>query len=89
MRVAREQRETIRKREWCEGRSSAGCGVATDRQRDRKCAESADLQQTCFVLSMDPRHTGALSGTSGDPLEIISKLDSDHWAIVGFIKANK
>ena len=46
-----------------EGRSSAGCGVAADTGRDGRCGERANLQHTCFVLSMDGRHMGALSGT--------------------------
>ena len=71
MRVAREHGKGGRQ---CgrQGRSSAGCGVAADRRRDRRCGESASLQQACFVLSMDARHMGALSGTSGTSLEIIS-----------------
>ena len=42
------------------------------RGRDGRRGESTDLQQTCFVLSMDARHMGSLSGTSGNSLEMIS-----------------
>ena len=70
MRVAREQREggeTIPKR----GQEQRGLWRSC-RWRARWCGESANLQQTCIVLSMDARHIGALSGTSGDSLEMIS-----------------
>ena len=60
MRVECEQREggpTMAKR----GRSGAGCGEAADRGRDGRCGKSANLQTTCFVLSMDARHMRTLS----------------------------
>ena len=71
MRVAREQREGRREQYRRGGRRSAGCGVAADRGPDGRYGESANLQQTCFVLSMDARHMRALSGTSGNSLDII------------------
>ena len=77
--MGREGRQYAR-----QGRSSAGCGVAADRRRDGRCSESANLQQTCFVLSMDARHMGALSGAYEETLWRSQALDSEHLGVVGF-----
>ena len=54
--------------------AARNCGVAADRGREGRYGESANLQQTYFVLRMDARHMGAAPRSSSSLKERVLQI---------------